>query len=33
MRAVILLFLLALAGCVTQQPCQFDRWLVDPTCR
>lgn len=34
MRIIILIAaLLALAGCVTSQPCQFDQWLVDPNCR
>lgn len=32
MRAAILAALLVLTACATGQPCQFDRFLVDPTC-
>lgn len=32
MRALVLAALLALAACGTSQPCQFNRFLVDPTC-
>jgi hypothetical protein len=31
--ATILLAMLILSACASQQPCQFDRFLVDPTCR